>query len=128
MGFFQRLFGKKQPDGDLKSELLTKIEVYCEAMHFLATCGAFDASKFQRLDAILARADGSFEPSKRQEMLSQAALVLPTRTTCGVEELRVQIQSALAQAFETFNKMLLEVSPTPPTAKKVQKILAKYKV
>jgi hypothetical protein len=128
IGFFQRIFGKKQPGGDLRSELLNYIEVYCEAMHFLATCGDFDASKFERLDAILSRAGASFGPSKRQEMLSQAAMILPTRTTGGLAELHVELQSTLAQAFQTFNEMLVKVSPTPETAREVQRIIAKYRI
>lgn len=128
MGFFKHIFGEKQKGGDLRSELLNKIEVYCEAMHFLATCGDFDASKFERLDTILSRAGVSFGPSKRQEMLSETAMILPTRTTGGVAELHVQLQDTLAQAFQTFNEALTEVSPTPETARKVQRIIAKYRI
>ncbi len=127
MGFFNKSSGKKQPSDDLRSELLNKIEVYCEAMHFLTTCGDFDASKFERLDGILSRAGVSFGASKRREMLSEAAMILPTRTTGGIAELHVQLQDSLAQAFEAFNKALAEVSPTPETAAEVQRIMAKYR-
>lgn len=128
MGFFKRIFAKKQQGGDLRSKLLNTIEVYCEAIHFLATCGDFDASKFERLDAILSRAGVSFGLSKRQEMLSQAAMVLPTRTTGGLAELHVTLQGTLAEAFQAFNKMLAQVSPTPETAREVQRIIAKYRI
>ena len=128
MGIFKRRSGQEKKGGDLRSELLNKIEVYCEAMHFLATCDDFDAPKFERLDTILSKAGVNFGLSKREEMLSQAAMILPTRTTGGVAELHVQLQDTLSQAFQTFNKALAEVSPTPETAREVQKIIAKYPV
>lgn len=126
MGF--RLFRKKPKGSGLRSELLNRIEVYCEAMQFLATCGNFDASKFERPDAVLSRAGVNFGPAKRQEMLSQAAMLLPIKTTGGLGELHVQLQNTLAQGFQTFNKVLAEVSPTPETAREVQRILAKYRL
>lgn len=108
--------------------LLETIEVYAEAMYYLASCGDFDASKFERLDGILSRAGVEFGPVRRQEMLSEAAVMLPTRTVGGLEELRVQLQTTLAQGFQGLNEMLAQVAPTPTTANEVQRIMGKYHV
>jgi len=122
------IFGKKQKTGDTRSQLLKTIEVYSEAMHYLATCGDFDASKFEKLDRILSRADVSFGPAKRQEMLNEASMILPTRASGGISELHVQLADTLSQAFNAFNRMLVAISPTPETAREVQKIMAKHPV
>ena len=116
-----------KPAFDLRAELLHKIEVYAEAMHYLTVCGSFDAQKFEKLDSILAKADAAFGPVKRKELLSEAEHMLPTKTTGGVAELHVQLQETLAKAFKMFNEMLKEASPTPETARQVMKIIEKYK-
>ena len=128
MRILQRIFGRKQKHGDLRSELLYKIEVYCKAMQFLATCGDFGESKLERLDIILEPAGASLGPSKRQELLRLATMMLPNKTVGGVEELRVELQESLSQAFLTFNELLAEVSPTPETAREVKRIMAKYQI
>lgn len=128
MGFRDKIFGRKGKESNhLRADLLNKLEVYAEAMHYLATCGSFDAPKFERLDSILSKAGADFGPEKRRELLSQSQYILPTRTTGGAEELRVMLAENLAKAFKAFNQALYEVSPTPETAREVKRILDKYK-
>lgn len=128
MGFLGKLSGRKGKESNhLRADLLNKLEVYAEAMHYLATCEHFDASKFERLDDILSKAEASFGPEKRRAMLSQSQYILPTRTTGGVEELRVMLAENLAKAFKAFNEILYKISPTPETARDVKRILDKYK-
>jgi hypothetical protein len=129
MGFLGKLSGRKEKGSNhLRADLLNKLEVYAEAMHYLATCEHFDASKFERLDDILSKAEASFGSEKRREMLSQSQYILPTRTTPGgVEELRVMLAENLAKAFKAFNEVLIKISPTPETAREVKRILDKYK-
>jgi hypothetical protein len=128
MGFLGKLSGRKEKGSNhLRADLLNKLEVYAEAMHYLATCEHFDASKFERLDDILSKAEASFGPEKRRAMLSQSQYILPTRTTGGVEELRVMLAENLAKAFKAFNEILYKISPTPETARDVKRILDKYK-
>jgi hypothetical protein len=110
----------KTAESPLRSELQHKIEVYREAMDYLAKCPRFDESAFRRLDGILARAGASFGAAERQEMIRQAHSILPTRTTGGLEELRAQLQISLSQASEGFRRILEETSPEtdslPPPA------------
>jgi hypothetical protein len=128
MGFLGKLSGRKEKKSNhLRTDLLNKLEVYAESMHYLATCGHFDASKFERLDDILSKAEASFGPEKRRAMLSQSQYILPNRTTGGVEELRVMLAENLAKAFKAFNEILIKISPTPETAREVKRILDKYK-
>jgi hypothetical protein len=119
---------KVQPQSTMRGELLQKVEVYAEAMHYLATCGTFDEKKFAELDAILHKAGVAFGPGKRREMFAEAAFMLPARSTGGAAELHVQLQDALAQGFQMFNELLAKSSPTPETAREVMRIIEKYKV
>ncbi len=119
---------KAKPQSALRGELLRKIEVYAEAMNYLATCGDFDERKFATLDAILEKADAGFGPAKRRDMLTEAAFILPARSTGGVAELHIQLQDTLAQGFQMFNEILAKSSPTPDTAREVMRIIEKYKV
>jgi hypothetical protein len=115
----------KTRETPLRSELLHKIEVYSEAMDFLAACPRFDDSAFKRLDAILAKADVSFGEAKRREMIRQAQSILPTRTTGGTEELRAQLQISLSQASQGFKKILEEISePSAPPPQPVPSVPA----
>jgi hypothetical protein len=111
----------------LRADLLEKLDVYAEAMHFMTTFARFDAAKFEILDDILSKADGSFGPEKRREMLTQAQYILPTKTTGGTEELRVILAENLAKSFTLFNELLYKISPTPETAMAVKQIVNKYK-
>jgi hypothetical protein len=129
MGFLGKRFGnkeKKEPN-DLRAALLNKIEVYAEAMQYLATCAHFDASKFERLDEILSKAGASLGPEKRREMLSQSQYILPHRTTGGVEELGTTLLKTLAEGFKAFTEILYKISPTPETVREVKRIVDKYK-
>jgi hypothetical protein len=130
MGFLGKRFGNKEKKehSDLRSALLNKIEVYAEAMRYLATCAHFDASEFERVDEILSKAGASLGPEKRHEMLSQSRYILPTKTTGGIEELRVMLIENLAQGFKAFNEILCKISPTPETAREVKRIVDKYKI
>ena len=119
---------KTKPQSALRRELLQKIEVYAEAMNYLATCGDFNEQKFAKLDAILERAGAGFGSAKRREMLSEAAFILPSRSTGGVAELHVQLQDSLTQGFQMFNEILAKSSPTPDTAREVMRVIEKYKV
>ena len=123
-----RATAQAQPSSDLKRELLKKMEAYAEGMHFLSTCGEFDAKKFAQLDTILEKAGAAFGPAKRGEMIMQSALMLPTRSTGGLAELHVQLADGLSQGFTAFNELLVKVSPTAETARQVQRILDKYRV
>jgi hypothetical protein len=128
MGFLGKVFGRKEKESNpLRTELLSKLEVYAEAMHYLATCGHFDAAKFERLDEILSKAKADFGPEKRREMLSQSRYIISTRTTGGVGELRAILAQTLAEAFKVFNETLCKISPTPETARAVKRICDKYK-
>jgi hypothetical protein len=120
--------GKKS----LTKDLLNKIEVYVDGMHYLSNCGSpFDEAKFKKLDHILAKADISFGPAKRAEMMADTKKILPLKTPDGLkdprESLRLNLMNALTKGFETFNKVLMETSPDKNTAKKMMKILNKYK-
>jgi hypothetical protein len=117
-----------EPPSNVRAELLKKIEIYSRAMNYLATCGDFDEQKFATVDGILEKAGAGFGPAKRREMLSEAAFILPTRSTGGAAELHVQLQDSLAQSFEIFNKILAEASPTPETAQEVMRIIEQYKI
>ena len=111
----------------LRADLLQKLDVYAEAMHFMTTFARFDAAKFEILDDILSKADASFGPEKRREMLTQAQYILPTKTTGGTEELRVILAENLAKSFTLFSELLYKMSPTPETAMAVKQIVDKYK-
>ncbi|MBY9008891.1 MAG: hypothetical protein KGD74_03385 [Candidatus Lokiarchaeota archaeon] len=120
--------GKKS----LTNELLNKIEAYIDGMHYLSNCGSpFDESKFKKLDHMLEKADVAFGPAKRAEMMDDIKKILPVKTDDGWrdgrESLRLNLMNGLTQGFETFNKVLMETSPDQSTAKKMMKILNKYK-
>ena len=120
--------GKKS----LKDDVLNKIEVYIDAMHYLSNCGSpFDEAKFKKLDQILSKADVSFGPAKRAEMMADTRMILPIKTADGLkdprESLRLNLMNALTKGLEAFNQVLLKISPDKSTAKKMKKILNKYK-
>lgn len=121
---------KKKPSADVRADLLDKIEVYAKALYYLATCGPFDASKFEKYDEIMRKAGVYFGPERRQEMLSKFRYVLSTKTKeGGIEELRVMLGETLSEGIGAFNKALVIVSPTPEKdAEEVVRILMKYKV
>ena len=115
---------------DVRTDLLNKIEVYVEALYYLATCGPFDASKYEKVHEILSKAGVTIGPEKRQAMLSMFQYVLPTKTIeGGLEELRVIMGETLRESIMTFTKILVKVSPTPvKDAEKVARIWKKYKL
>lgn len=115
---------------DARTDLLNKINVYAEGLYYLATCGPFDASKFEKLDEILSKAGGAIGSDRRQEMLSKFLSVLSTKTKeGGLEGLRVMLGETLQEGITTFNKALVKVSPTPlKDAEEVVRILEKYQV
>jgi len=120
--------GKKS----LTNELMNKIEVYFKGMHYLSNCGSpFDESKFEKLDRILVKADAAFGPAKRAEMMAETKKILPVKTgdgwRDGRDSLRLNLINGLNQGFKAFNKALMETSPDKDTAKKMLKILNKYK-
>ncbi len=120
--------GKKS----LTNDILNKIEVYVDAMHYLSNCGSpFDESKFKKLDRMLEKADVAFGPAKRAEMMADTKKILPIKTVDGFrdgrESLRLNLMNGLTQGFEAFNKVLMKTSPDQSTAKKALKIINKYK-
>lgn len=103
MGFFDRLFGKKETRDGKAASPRQLAKWYREGLTYLDRCGPLDEAKFSELNRITG---GMFSESQIRNFIAQSAMMLPSeRDHGGMDAVKNLIRETLKEGVTMFESL-----------------------
>lgn len=103
---------EKQITPDLEEWVKNRVRVYLEAAKYLATCGPYDAEKFEHVQSILAKVGADMSSEEKRRTIASVRFLMPNAAGAGPwDQMKAMEHQSLAEACRTFGQILQHGSP-----------------
>lgn len=85
------------------------VKVYLEAARYVATCGLYNAEKFEHVQSILAPVGASMSETQKKQTLTMVSQMIPMGGVSPWEQMKAMEHKSLAEAVAAFGDLLREL-------------------